>query len=391
MKWSDDAGFFSRIVTQDKICDIEMIFPESWKKLAGGFGVLALIACHLASPAMAQTEQAALNRPAINVKAPTHAFLEGVAQAGGRLVAVGEHGVIIYSDDEGKSWHQAAVPVDVLLTSVSFSSAKEGWAAGHYGVVLKTEDGGATWSKSLDGDQVNELALQAAKNLSPQQKTLPAAPLAMRRATLFKAVGPDKPFLSILALGPGEAIAVGAYRMADVTRDGGKDWQDLSLEVGDPLSHNLYDIADANGALYIAGETGLVFRSADQGASFPEVTAPGSTTLFGILGTADGGLFAYGVAGVAYISHDDGQSWQSINVGTQASLTAGLLLKSGAILAASEAGVLYISHDNGLSFTQVLQTPMAVTGLAQTKDGNVAVVGSGGVMVLPASDFANAH
>ena len=69
-------------------------------------------------PLLAQTDQTDLQESAIPVKAPSHVFLNAVALAGSRLVAVGEHGVIIYSDDEGASWRQASVPVNVLFLSL---------------------------------------------------------------------------------------------------------------------------------------------------------------------------------------------------------------------------------------------------------------------------------
>jgi len=61
--------------------------------------------------------------------------------------------VVILSDDDGATWHQAKVPVSVTLTAVSFGTPAKGWAVGHSGIVLHTEDGGETWVKQLDGIQ----------------------------------------------------------------------------------------------------------------------------------------------------------------------------------------------------------------------------------------------
>lgn len=44
-----------------------------------------------------------------------------VVHAGKRLVAVGDRGHILYSDDQGNTWTQAKVPTRQLLTAV-FSS-----------------------------------------------------------------------------------------------------------------------------------------------------------------------------------------------------------------------------------------------------------------------------
>ena len=69
---------------------------------------------------------------------------------GGRLVAVGRHGLVLTSID-GKAWQQAAVPVSTDLVAVCFPSALQGWAVGHGGTVLHSSDGGQSWHKQLDG------------------------------------------------------------------------------------------------------------------------------------------------------------------------------------------------------------------------------------------------
>ena len=81
-----------------------------------------------------------------------HLILD-IASAGDRLVAVGEYGNILYSDDQGISWRQAQVPVQVTLTAVHFPTANKGWAVGHDAVILHSEDTGETWRKQLDGWQ----------------------------------------------------------------------------------------------------------------------------------------------------------------------------------------------------------------------------------------------
>jgi photosystem II stability/assembly factor-like uncharacterized protein len=77
----------------------------------------------------------------------SHAMLLASARAGARIVAVGDHGVVLLSDDNGKTFRQArTVPVDAALTGVSFVDARQGWAVGHWGVILHSEDGGETWT-----------------------------------------------------------------------------------------------------------------------------------------------------------------------------------------------------------------------------------------------------
>jgi len=46
------------------------------------------------------------------------------ARAGNRLVAVGDRGYIVTSDDNGATWKRAKVPASPLLTSVRFIDDK---------------------------------------------------------------------------------------------------------------------------------------------------------------------------------------------------------------------------------------------------------------------------
>jgi len=329
-----------------------------------------------------------LRTPAIEVKSPAKTVLIGITNAGGRLVAFGVHGVIIYSDDNGRSWTQAAVPVDVTITTAAFASPRDGWAAGHDGAILHTGDGGATWQLQLDGNAANQLTLQAAQTAVANNDPSPGTARAVRRAEHFLQGGPDNPFLSILAIDPRDALVFGAYRMVMKTTDGGKTWTDWSLHIGDPISHNLYDATVVGQTYFVVGEAGAVFRSADDGASFPAVTSPAASTMFAALPTGDGGVFVCGVAGQAFRSADAGQTWQPVNFNTQYNLIAAQTLQSGEIVVGSEAGTLYISSDRAKTFSPLPDAlPMEIFGLTQAANGDVVAVGSGGVMVVPAKTF----
>ena len=85
-----------------------------------------------------------------------------MARAGERLVAVGERGRIILSDDNGVTWRQVHSPTSVTLTHVTFATPVDGWAVGGMGIVLHSADGGLSWTKQLDGIQAADIALAAA-------------------------------------------------------------------------------------------------------------------------------------------------------------------------------------------------------------------------------------
>jgi len=95
--------------------------------------------------------QDVLDTPAEKSPLAPNTLYNSVVLAGKRLVSVGQRGHIVYSDDDGKSWVQATVPVSSDLVAVHFATPQKGWAVGHDGVVLQSADGGATWNKQFDG------------------------------------------------------------------------------------------------------------------------------------------------------------------------------------------------------------------------------------------------
>jgi photosystem II stability/assembly factor-like uncharacterized protein len=332
----------------------------------------------------------ALDTPATLVKNPSANFLIAITRAGNRLVAVGGHGVIIYSDDNGITWLQASVPVSVSLTCVGFSSPMQGWAGGHSGVILNTADGGKTWKIQLTGIQANQLTLAAAQAAVAQNNVSLGEPLAMTRAEAFVQGGPDRPFLSLLCLSPQKVIVFGAYRMTMMTMDGGKTWEDWSLHIGDRLSHNLYAATVLGTDIYVAGEAGLVFCSTDGGNMFPQVASPSGVTLFGIVGAADGSIIVFGVAGNSFRSTDGGKEWVAISLGTKDNLTAGRALTSGRIIIASEAGALFVSEDNGATFQSLTGvSPISVYDFEQAADTSLIFIGNSGVTRVPLTILNN--
>lgn len=70
------------------------------------------------SSALAQSDR--ITEPAVMQESFDNLLLLGLAQAGKRMIAVGEQGVILFSDNQGESWQQAQVPSSVLLTAVHF-------------------------------------------------------------------------------------------------------------------------------------------------------------------------------------------------------------------------------------------------------------------------------
>jgi photosystem II stability/assembly factor-like uncharacterized protein len=306
-----------------------------------------------------------------------------VAQAEGRLVAVGERGFIIISDDDGHTWDQTESPVSDTLTRVQFVDADLGWAVGHGGVVLHTSDGGDTWRQQLDGEQAAQIELDAAvkaQDASPNE-------LGQRRVALAERLvseGADKPFLAVHFFDSKSGVILGAYGLAFATEDGGKTWDSIIDQLENPRGLHLYDFEIVGGTYFIAGEQGLLLRSDGQGRRFRMLDTPATGTLFGLLPASSRGVLAFGLKGRMFISEDKGDTWKSVSNDDDVTITDGERLSDGTLLLVDEAGRLLVSRDGGKHFdASPVPNPTYLTGLTRTKEGAVVLTSVRGVFRLP--------
>ncbi len=65
--------------------------------------------------------------------------------------AVGDHGTILQTLDNGQSWQQMDSGVSSMLRSVGFYSENTGTIVGDYGIILRTENQGLSWIQQTSG------------------------------------------------------------------------------------------------------------------------------------------------------------------------------------------------------------------------------------------------
>ena len=327
----------------------------------------------LQTPSLAAAESPIVLNEAstISAKAPQSVLL-AVTRAGSRVVAVGERGIILLSDDAGVSWRQVSSPSSVSLTAVQFVDDKNGWAVGHLGVVLHSADGGETWARQLDGVQAAEMLLAHAKQGGDSRE--------IKSAELMVADGPDKPFLDVQFIDSTTGFIVGAYGLIFKTTDGGTSWQVWSGHVANPESLHLNGIAANGNNIFIVGERGLLLRSTDGGDSFEALQSPYEGSYFGALSTANDGVFIYGLRGNAYRSADNGASWQKVNVKSDAAISSAVQLHDGSLVLVSQAGEFFISKAASESFeTLPWRGVGSVSDITETSAGELTVVGLHGL------------
>lgn len=308
-----------------------------------------------------------------------------LARAGQRLVAVGERGLVMLSDDSGKTWQQAAVPVAVTLTAVQFVDATHGWAVGHAGVVLATSDAGEHWVLQLDGSKAAQIEIEAATAEQGDAAEADAAASRIEAAQRLVADGADKPFLAVNFTDARRGLIVGAFGLAFQTTDGGATWQSLMGQIANPTGMHLYAIAHHGRAWFLAGEQGLLLKSDDGGKSFQPLQSPYSGTFFTLQIRDDGALLAAGLKGHAFISTDAGAHFTDISVHVPVSFTASLVLPDGHVLIANQAGLVF---SNGVKTGATLapfETPLnvPVSNVVQAADGSLVVAGFTGLTRFP--------
>ncbi|MES2259346.1 MAG: YCF48-related protein [Pseudomonadota bacterium] len=287
--------------------------------------------------ALACLEAAAL-QPARSDAHAANAMMLDATRAGNRIVAVGEHGYVLLSDDGGKTQRQArGVPADMTLTAVSFADARNGWAVGHGGVIVHTADGGETW------------------DLQRHEETV------------------DQPLLTVHFRDAQNGWAAGLWSLLLATHDGGRTWQQVQLPAqdgGKRADLNLLKIfPSASGQLYIAAERGTVLRSRDDGASWQYLHTGSKASLWS--GTAAGGnaLLVAGLGGRLLRSTDDGASWSVIDAGTSGSITH-LQAQGNQVWASSLDGRLLRSGDEGQTWQVAAAGTQPLTAFATGADGS---------------------
>ncbi|BEU98725.1 photosystem II stability/assembly factor-like protein (plasmid) [Acidovorax sp. DW039] len=343
----------------------------------------------------AERKVKALETPALKVARPTLAAYQAVTRADKRLVAVGERGLVVYSDDAGQSWKQASVPVSCTLTAVRFADAKRGWAVGNMGVVLTTDDAGESWRRCLDGQTAAQLSLVAARAQleasKPGSDAMAQGNLLVEDAQRLVAEGADKPLLDLAFIDDGSLWVVGAFGMAFSSADGGRSWKSQIHRLPNPEGLSYYGLAQRNRECLLYGEQGLLVRAPQAVEPYTADTLPSNGSLFGSLALREGPLMLLGLRGKAWRSAEPGAPWAAVQTPVDASLVAGTQLTDGRVLLAGVAGQLLQSHDGGQHFRPLaLSDRFPFTGLTEAEDGSLLLVGMRGIMRLTANELKTA-
>lgn len=348
--------------------------PLSWRvsrkslscRIALALGLTSVLFVGSSSTLAATQASSVELTPAIMSLKSSKTLLLDVAHAGDRLVAVGARGHIVYSDDNGATWLQAAVPSRQLLTAVYFANDREGWAVGHDSLILHSTDGGESWTVQYRDPELEDMGEEGFGYL-------------------------EKPLMDVWFRNARTGLAAGAYGLLLRTDDGGENWEDVSFDVDNEEGFHYNALAEIRGSgLFMVGEMGTMYRSADYGDTWETLeNSPYDGSWFGVSATGEpGGVIAWGLRGNVFRSTDFGDTWQEVTLMTpnngvlDSTLAGGGLAPDGRLIIVGVGGVVAVSDDAGRSFdVRIRRDRVALAGATAMRGDGVLLVGQRGAVV----------
>lgn len=234
-------------------------------------------------------------------KAPTDLALLAVAQYEGGAIAVGQQGLVLLRDQEGK-WEEVSVDTDERLLNVSVNRDGKAVIVGAFGTLLASSDGGRNWN-----DIAPQWADLAAAANVPADATGATAEPSMYDAQVFD-----------------DGVILIAGELAYVLRseDGGENWEFVNfaqaLAEGEqgvasaaPTINDIHVRADGMG--FAVGQSGTVYKTTDSGHNWAMLSTPlAEINLLSVASDGRGAVIAVGMRS-AIFSEDDGESWQTLH------------------------------------------------------------------------------
>ena len=276
---------------------------------------------------------------------PESMYLDITRTEEGLLVAVGERGHVLLSED-GAAWEQAeVVPTQVTLTTVEGRDGRL-WAAGHDAVIITSGDNGRTWT------------------------------LEHHDAERQQAV------MDLYFTDASNGVAIGSYGLYLRTDDGGRTWEDVIIDEEEGGYHLNSMIRFDDGRRMIAGEAGYSYRSFDDGETWKPMEMPYLGSMWGALRTGGECVLFFGLRGHVLESCDFGTTWTELEIDTEYSISDGARHGDLTVLAANSGTVL--SRRGGGSFrVDTHSSGVDFAGVAALPDGSFLLTGEDGVFHYP--------
>lgn len=263
-----------------------------------------------------------------------------------RLVAVGERGTIVVSENNGKTWQVTHRDDDVPVTLTNITALTDSLllAVGHDSVILRSEDGGLNWELIMRDGETGE------------------------------------PLMGAWSADGKHIFAYGSFGKFLISDDAGKTFTPQELPLfGEHLSAMDGDTGDVR---IMVGEMGLVLRSLDGGTTWDKLDPFYQGSLFGVAHMNGTRWIAYGMRGHVFFTDDNGEQWKQVNSGSELPLYGHALSDNGKqMVIVGTAGILISLNDQGqLIKANNVSGLGTLTSAVILPSGNIIVAGQRGLM-----------
>ncbi|MBC7965823.1 MAG: hypothetical protein H7Z17_07845 [Fuerstia sp.] len=316
--------------------------------------------------------------------------LNDVCNVGPLTWAVGERGVICFSEDAGARWTSRITPFECSLNSVCFLTNTIGWVAGHRSqpgtpsqqsaVLLHTRDGGRTWTDLTSSAGVTSIGTSTfpaavlpgivhIQYFGLETAIAVTAPMRNRNGqAIFRSddggrtwspIPSDQsggPWLDAQFLSESDGIVVGQHQSyAAVVAD-----QTVIINRPEPTLRAIRGVSlDTNARGWIAGDGGFLLATNDGGVTWQpaagqiprdvaelvdfHVVAHHDSTI--LLGGNPGGCLLY--------STDNGQNWKRVSLPLTGQLKRLHFLNDTEVIGVGSLGQIVRSSDRGNTWQAV--------------------------------------
>jgi hypothetical protein len=269
---------------------------------------------------------------------------------GNRIVAVGDHGYIVITDDFGKTWRRAKAPAEPMLTAIDFLDDTLGLAVGHDSVILHTADRGETWTQvfSAASEQRPLLDVLYVK----KDFAIAVAPMALTTKARTSRAGPAARSPRTTSTSTWSSSWV-----KDACSSSARRERSCPPPIGARRGHRSLRRTRDRSSAASSPRTAPWSPSECAGASSARRTRANLTaienastaSLIGGEKLPDGSIVLAGASGMALASRDNGMTFQPLPTGTTRSFAKAIQGANGEVLLLGEAGPRIVKpHRAGL-------------------------------------------
>jgi photosystem II stability/assembly factor-like uncharacterized protein len=198
----------------------------------------------------------------------------GITYSNGNIIATGNSGNIVFSEDDGEAWQVAENTPSVWMYDIV--SLEDGTAAavGESGIYIESEDGGVTWEDYSFGTTARFHAIDRTETngyiVGENGTVLYYSDNVSNWFVRSGVVNED--LYAVQDMGDGTAYAVGEFGRLVSLSNNGISSADRGLMASETL-HGLYFVSDQEG--WIVGENGTIRKTEDGMTSWTDIEVEG--------------------------------------------------------------------------------------------------------------------